>query len=149
MTTKLTPISSTNILSNPTGPKELLTMFAMAVTAVTVYEITQIIQSGLRLIQYLSFFLTILRPYVFPSGSFAANVQQLGRTWCRRHFEKLRACVEQPQGIMDIVGVPTSYQGTSKRRVQNKRWLNSLQQRSGGLFYIAALKSPLIRYTKT
>ena len=75
MATKLTPISSTNILSNPTGPKELLTMFAMAVTAVTEDKITQIIQSGLRFIQYLSFCLTILRPYVFPSGSFATNVE--------------------------------------------------------------------------
>ena len=28
-------MSSTNILSSPTGPRELLTMFAMAVTAVT------------------------------------------------------------------------------------------------------------------
>lgn len=34
-TRKLTPMSSTSILSKPTGPRELLTMFAIAVTAVT------------------------------------------------------------------------------------------------------------------
>lgn len=32
----LTPISSTNILSKPTGPRELLTMLAMELAAITV-----------------------------------------------------------------------------------------------------------------
>lgn len=31
----LTPISSTNILSKPTGPNELLTIFAIAFAAIT------------------------------------------------------------------------------------------------------------------
>jgi len=34
------PISSTNILSNPCGPKEVLTTFAMARTAVTLAVLT-------------------------------------------------------------------------------------------------------------
>jgi hypothetical protein len=34
---KLTPISSTNILSKPTGPKELFTILAIEAAARTIY----------------------------------------------------------------------------------------------------------------
>ena len=62
-------MSSTNILSNPTGPRELLTMFAMAVTAVT-GKITQK-QLAREATQSTSFTLTYhFASVCFPQWSF-------------------------------------------------------------------------------
>jgi len=42
LVTVTSPISSTNILSNPCGPKDVLTIFAIAFTAILLFDLTSI-----------------------------------------------------------------------------------------------------------